>query len=396
VKTRQAARAWDRLLGLDGPEELWTSRDAVRSDVLNALRHATATAGPWHEALLAAARRRGVTAAYIVDRALVFRAALEAQGEPDLYAILGVPSDATPETIRRRWRVLAKRHHPDGDGATRADAFRRAQAAYAVLGNAVERMRYDARHRNDRPTYLQIEAHETRKVPLGPRAGWVYYAMWGGAAAVLLFAGLRRPAPAPEVVVAPAELRAAPGPAVEHTPPAAAPAPPAAPRRRAASRRMEGQKSMPAAAAPEVVPVAVSKRQPETPPAPALPAKEHRPRRGAIDEAAARGFLREFSRRYEGGEAIGLLELFASNGAANGRRGVEIAEAYTEFFRRLQPRYTTGRVRVRVTPSGATVESELVLSMHGRPPMHGVAYWDLVREGGRVRLARLVSSLPAL
>jgi hypothetical protein len=51
---------------------------------------------------------------------------------------------------------------------------------------------------------------------------------------------------------------------------------------------------------------------------------------------------------------------------------------------------------VRATTAGATVESELVLTAHGRSAMYGVAYWDLVREGGRIRIARLVSSLPAL
>jgi hypothetical protein len=115
-----------------------------------------------------------------------------------------------------------------------------------------------------------------------------------------------------------------------------------------------------------------------------------------IDAVAARDFVAEFGRRYEAGEALGLLELFASNGAANGRRGVEIAEAYDEFFRHLRPRYTTGRVQVRSTSSGATVESEVMLTALGGSPMRGVAYWDLVREGGRVRLARLVSSLPAM
>jgi DnaJ like chaperone protein len=31
----------------------------------------------------------------------------------DAYAVLGVPPDASAETIRARWRALARDHHPD-------------------------------------------------------------------------------------------------------------------------------------------------------------------------------------------------------------------------------------------------------------------------------------------
>src|SRR6185436_7788152 len=76
----------------------------------------------------------------------------------------------------------------------------------------------------------------------------------------------------------------------------------------------------------EVEPVAMVPGPPEPPSAavtaPARVAGPPRPK--PIDEVDANAFLGEFRRRYQAGEALGLLELFASNGAANGRRGVEI------------------------------------------------------------------------
>ncbi|MBF0283176.1 MAG: DnaJ domain-containing protein [Magnetococcales bacterium] len=52
----------------------------------------------------------------------------------DSLAALGLPLDAPRETIRRRWRELAKSHHPDHGGDP--EAFRRvAEAASQLLGS---------------------------------------------------------------------------------------------------------------------------------------------------------------------------------------------------------------------------------------------------------------------
>lgn len=64
-----------------------------------------------------------------------------------LYALLQLPSTATPEQLRQAFRSLSKRYHPDTTTLPReeaAEAFRRLQQAYAVLSNPESRRLYDA------------------------------------------------------------------------------------------------------------------------------------------------------------------------------------------------------------------------------------------------------------
>lgn len=62
----------------------------------------------------------------------------------DLYALLGVPPQASDDEIRRAYRSLARRHHPDASlGELPADGFRRIAAAYEVLGDERGRAAYD-------------------------------------------------------------------------------------------------------------------------------------------------------------------------------------------------------------------------------------------------------------
>ena len=63
----------------------------------------------------------------------------------DYYAMLGVARTAGSAEVRRAWRRLALRWHPDraGDGAT--GAFQKIQAAYAVLSDPLSRAAYDRR-----------------------------------------------------------------------------------------------------------------------------------------------------------------------------------------------------------------------------------------------------------
>lgn len=66
--------------------------------------------------------------------------------EKDFYAVLGVPADATADDVKKAYRKLARRYHPDansGDaGAERR--FKEIGEAYAVLADAEQRQQYDA------------------------------------------------------------------------------------------------------------------------------------------------------------------------------------------------------------------------------------------------------------
>ncbi len=59
----------------------------------------------------------------------------------DLYALLGVPRDASQDQIKRAYRRRARELHPDAGGD--ADAFKQVTHAYEVLSDPERRGRYD-------------------------------------------------------------------------------------------------------------------------------------------------------------------------------------------------------------------------------------------------------------
>jgi curved DNA-binding protein CbpA len=70
------------------------------------------------------------------------------RGDP--YRVLDVRHDASAEEIKRRWRELAREHHPDRAGADADERQRlttrmaRINAAYDVLSDSIRRARYDS------------------------------------------------------------------------------------------------------------------------------------------------------------------------------------------------------------------------------------------------------------
>jgi molecular chaperone DnaJ len=65
--------------------------------------------------------------------------------EKDYYAVLGVPKNASAAEIKKAYRKLAQKHHPDakpGDKESE-DRFKEISAAYDVLGDEEKRAAYD-------------------------------------------------------------------------------------------------------------------------------------------------------------------------------------------------------------------------------------------------------------
>jgi DnaJ-class molecular chaperone with C-terminal Zn finger domain len=74
----------------------------------------------------------------------------------DYYAILGVPRDASAEDIKRAYRRLARKYHPDVNGDAEAhDRFQEINAAYEVLSD-----RRSARSSTSAATRLRPAARE--------------------------------------------------------------------------------------------------------------------------------------------------------------------------------------------------------------------------------------------
>jgi len=66
----------------------------------------------------------------------------------DYYEVLGVPRTASAEDVKRAYRQLARKHHPDlqpaAERSKAAERFKEINEAYEVLSDPDKRAKYDA------------------------------------------------------------------------------------------------------------------------------------------------------------------------------------------------------------------------------------------------------------
>lgn len=82
----------------------------------------------------------------------------------DYYYYLGIPRDASEEVLRKAYRKLSLKYHPDKNGGDSyfAERFRELQEAYDTLSDTQQRLLYDAAlvaqpqsARSDRPPFIK-------------------------------------------------------------------------------------------------------------------------------------------------------------------------------------------------------------------------------------------------
>lgn len=76
----------------------------------------------------------------------------EFDSRTDYYAVLGVPSTASPDEIQKAYHALAAKYHPDKHQGNELEDLAREKltqlnSAFAVVGNPERRARYDAARR---------------------------------------------------------------------------------------------------------------------------------------------------------------------------------------------------------------------------------------------------------
>ncbi|MGZ3715773.1 MAG: flippase activity-associated protein Agl23, partial [Ktedonobacterales bacterium] len=107
------------------------------------------------------------------------KAVPEATTEPDHYALLGLPQDASVKAIRRAYKRLAKEHRRDGTQSI--------DQAFAVLSDAGKRRSYDRRLARSQDVEESVSIHESTGLRAQVRQIAVYAALLPSAVVLLPF-----------------------------------------------------------------------------------------------------------------------------------------------------------------------------------------------------------------
>lgn len=100
----------------------------------------------------------------------------------DLYSVLGISRDASPQEIKKAYRRLAHRYHPDKnpDSARAEERFREATEAYEILSNREKRERYDMLDNGKRPGSGEAPVRpDAPEAPRQNRVGDVFSDIFG-------------------------------------------------------------------------------------------------------------------------------------------------------------------------------------------------------------------------
>jgi molecular chaperone DnaJ len=110
----------------------------------------------------------------------------------DAYALLGVGAQAGTAEVRRAWRKLALRWHPDRAGPGGKAVFQMLSAAYTLLADPVTRAAYDERRSPGAPgasrSYVDAGSADARR----PQAPGVLLRRLSGPLNALLMTGVAR------------------------------------------------------------------------------------------------------------------------------------------------------------------------------------------------------------